>query len=120
MINVMVVDDSAFMRDIIKDIINSQPDMQVVGEADNGTAGFEKYKELKPDLVTMDIIMANENGIQALGKIMNYDKDAKVIMVTSIGQEKFVTECLQLGAKGFIIKPFAEEQVISTLTKVFS
>lgn len=117
MIRILVVDDSTFMRDILKEIINKQSNMQVIGEADDGISGFERYKELHPDVVTLDIIMARENGISALQKILEYDKNATVIMVTSVGQERYVKQCLDIGAKGFVIKPFTEEDVISTIKK---
>lgn len=117
---VLVVDDSSFMRDIIKDIINAQENMEVVGEAENGTLGFEKYKEISPDLTTLDIVMANENGISALKKILEYNPSANVMMVSSVGQDKYVNECLNIGAKGFVIKPFTEEDVVTTINKILS
>lgn len=118
MIRILVVDDSVFMREIIKDIISRQDDMEVVGEAENGAGAFEMYTQLTPDIVTLDIVMGESNGIDALGKILEYNKNASVIMITSIGQEKYVKQCLDMGAKGFIIKPFAENDVLDTIRKV--
>ncbi len=120
MIKVLVVDDSVFMREIIKDIVSKQEDMQIVGEAEDGVGAFEKYKQLKPDIVTLDIVMGESNGIDGLGKILEYDRNALVVMITSIGQEKYVKQCLDMGAKGFIIKPFAESDVLDTIRKVIS
>lgn len=120
MIRILIVDDSVFMREIIKDILANEPDMEVVGEAENGLEAFEKYKELKPDVVTLDIVMGEANGIDALANILEYDKEATVVMITSIGQEKYVRQCLDMGAKGFIIKPFAEDDVLETIRKAVS
>lgn len=117
MINVLIADDSLFMREIIKGILGKQTDINVIGEADNGAVCFEKYKELKPDVVTLDIVMGDANGISALQNIIGYNKDAVVIMVTSVGQEKYVRQCLEIGARGFIIKPFAEEEVVNAIRK---
>lgn len=120
MYKVLVVDDSSFMRDILKDIINAEGNMEVVGEAENGAIGFEKYKELSPDLTTLDIVMANENGISSLKKILEYNPSANVIMVSSVGQDKYVNECLNIGAKGFVIKPFTAEDVVTTINGILS
>ena len=106
------------MREIIKDILKKNPDLKVVGEADNGGKGFERYKELKPDLVTLDIVMENVTGIEMLQKVIEYNKDAVVLMITSIGQEKYVKQCLDIGAKGVIVKPFSEEEVLDTIKSV--
>lgn len=117
MINVLVVDDSMFMRQLIKDIIKNNSEFNIVGEADNGSDAVKKFNELRPDITTLDIVMEGTNGIGALEEIMKIDRDAVVIMITSIGDEKYVKQCLDIGAKGFIIKPFDEDDVKRTLRK---
>ena len=114
---ILVVDDAAFMRMMIKDILTKNG-YSVVGEADNGLNAIDKYEELKPDLVTMDITMPQANGIEALKKIREFDDKAKVVMISAMGQEVMVKEAILYGAKSFIVKPYKEEQVIETLQKV--
>lgn len=113
----LVVDDSMFMRQLIKDIIKNDSEFNIVGEADNGSDAVKKFNELRPDITTLDIVMEGTNGIGALEEIMKIDRDAVVIMITSIGDEKYVKQCLDIGAKGFIIKPFDEDDVKRTLRK---
>jgi len=115
LIKVLIADDSSFMREVIKDILEKQDDIEVVGEAENGDTAVAKYRELDPDVVTLDIVMPDSNGINALEKILKINSNAVAIMITSIGQEKYVKQCLDMGAKGFIIKPFAEEDVLETI-----
>lgn len=117
MINVLVVDDSMFMRQLIKDILNTDPEINLVGEADNGSDAVDRFNELRPDVVTLDIVMEGTNGIGALEEIMKIDKNAVVVMITSIGEEKYVKQCLDMGAKGFVIKPFDEDDVKRTIRK---
>jgi len=101
----------------MKHIVTSHG-LYVAGEAENGRIGVEKYKELGPDVVTMDVTMDEMNGIEALRQIMEHDPEAKVIMVTSMGQEIIVKEALTLGAKGFILKPFDERQIMEAVNKL--
>ena len=91
---------------------------QIVGEAVNGQEGIDKYKQLKPDLVTMDITMPVLDGIEAVGEIMEYDADAKVIMVTAAGQKTNMVEALKRGAADFIQKPFESEVILKVVEKV--
>ncbi|NLN81517.1 MAG: response regulator [Clostridiales bacterium] len=114
---VLVVDDAAFMRLVIRKLLEKNG-FEVVAEAENGEIGVEKYKELRPDLVTMDITMPQANGIEALKKIREFDDKAKVVMISAMGQEVMVKEAILYGAKSFIVKPYKEEQVIETLQKV--
>lgn len=114
---VLVADDAVFMRLTLKNFL-SQNGFEVVGEAADGLEAIEKFKELKPDVVTMDITMPELTGIEALKSIMEYDSKAKVIMITAMGQEEMVKKAIILGAKSFIVKPFKEEQVISVLSKL--
>ena len=116
---VLIVDDAVFMRMAIKMILNGNG-FEVIGEAENGAIAVEKYKELKPDIVTMDITMPEMTGLEALKEIREFDPEAKVIMVSAMGQEGMVRETIMLGAKSFIIKPFKNDHVIQTLNKVLA
>lgn len=113
---VLIVDDAAFMRMMIKDIL-SKNGYEVVGEATDGADAIEKYKELKPDLVTMDITMPEMDGIMALKEIKKIDPDAKVIMCSAMGQQAMVIDAIQAGAKDFIVKPFQADRVIEAIKK---
>ncbi|MDF2908033.1 MAG: chemotaxis protein CheY [Herbinix sp.] len=114
---VLIVDDAAFMRMAIKNILVKH-DFEVVDEAENGLVGLNRYKELKPDLVTMDITMPEMTGLEALKEIMAFDPGAKIVMVSAMGQEQMVMEAISNGAKSFIVKPFKEDHVIQTLNKI--
>ena len=114
---VLVVDDSVFMRDIIKDIF-AAGGFSVVGEAGNGVEAVEKYKELKPDLVTMDLVMPYRNGIDATREILRGDSKALVVMCSALGQETMVMEAIEAGAVDFIVKPPRAEDVLAVVKKV--
>jgi two-component system chemotaxis response regulator CheY len=114
---ILVVDDAAFMRMMIKDILTKNG-YNVVGEAENGEKAVEKYKELKPDLVIMDITMPEVDGIQAVREIKKVDQDAKIIMCSAMGQQAMVIESIQAGARDFIVKPFQAERVLEAVRKV--
>lgn len=114
---VLICDDAAFMRMMIKDILTKNG-YEVVGEAENGLKAIEKYKEVKPDLVLMDITMPEMDGIQALKEIMDFDSSAKVIMCSAMGQQSMVIDSIQAGAKDFIVKPFQAERVLEAIQKV--
>ncbi len=114
--NVLVVDDAAFMRMMIKDILNKNG-YTVVGEAENGMTALEKYKELKPDLVTMDITMPEMDGISAVKQIRAFDSKARVIMCSAMGQQAMVIDAIQAGALDFIVKPFQPERVLEAVGK---
>lgn len=118
MIKVLVVDDAAFMRLAIKKVLEKNG-FEVVGEAENGQAGVLKYNECKPDIVTMDITMPDMTGIDALKMIMEIDPKAKVVMVSAMGQESMVKEAIINGAKSFIVKPYKEDHIVQTLTKIY-
>lgn len=117
MATVLIVDDAAFMRISIKSMLTKNG-YEIVGEAENGLVGVEKFKELNPDIVTMDITMPEMNGLDALREIMKINPAAKVIMVSAMGQEAMVREAIISGAKGFIVKPFKEEGIVSALKKL--
>jgi len=114
---VLIIDDASFMRLSLKTMLERNG-YKVIGEAENGAVGILKYKELKPDIVTMDITMPELDGIRALKHICNYDPNATVIMITSMGQKTFILEAIKHGAKGFLVKPFKEEHVVETMKKL--
>ena len=114
---ILIVDDAAFMRMMIKDILTKNG-YEVVGEAENGAVAVEKYKDLKPDLVTMDITMPDMDGIAAVREIKSIDSAAKIIMCSAMGQQAMVIDAIQAGAKDFIVKPFQADRVIEAVQKV--
>lgn len=114
--NIMICDDAAFMRMMIKDILTKNG-YNVAAEAENGAKAVEKYNEVKPDLVMMDITMPEMDGIQALKKIKEMDPKATVIMCSAMGQQAMVIESIQSGAKDFIVKPFQADRVIEAVKK---
>lgn len=115
--NILVCDDAAFMRMMIKDILTKNG-YNIAGEAENGAKAVEKYAEVKPDLVLMDITMPEMDGIAALKKIKEADPNASVIMCSAMGQQAMVIESIQSGAKDFIVKPFQADRVIEAVQKV--
>lgn len=114
---ILIVDDAAFMRMMIKDIL-SKNGYEVVGEAENGAKAIEKFKELTPDLVIMDITMPELDGIVAVKEIKKIDGDSKIIMCSAMGQQAMVIESIQAGARDFIVKPFQAERVVEAVKKV--
>ena len=115
--NILICDDAAFMRMVIKDILTKNG-CNIVGEAENGAKAVEKYAELKPDLVLMDITMPEMDGIEALKKIKAADANASIIMCSAMGQQAMVIESIQSGAKDFIVKPFQADRVLEAVQKV--
>ncbi|MBP3544455.1 MAG: response regulator [Lachnospiraceae bacterium] len=114
--NILICDDAAFMRMMIKDIL-SKNGYEIAGEAENGLKAVEKYREVKPDLVMMDITMPEMDGIQALKRIKAEDPSATVIMCSAMGQQAMVIESIQSGAKDFIVKPFDKDRVLEAVKK---
>lgn len=114
---ILIVDDAAFMRMMVKNILVKEG-YEVVGEAENGVQAVEKYKELNPDLVTMDITMPEMDGITAVKEIMKANPKAKVVMCSAMGQQAMVIDAIQAGAKDFIVKPFQADRVIEAISKV--
>ncbi len=114
---VLVADDASFMRQMIRDIIEPEG-YEVVGEASDGVEVIDKYLDLRPDLVMMDIVMPKRSGIDAVKGIKKEDPSAVVVMCSALGQETLVMEAIQAGAKDFIVKPFKPDAVVSTLQKV--
>ncbi|MBD7916342.1 response regulator [Clostridium sp. Sa3CUN1] len=117
MTRVLIVDDAAFMRMMIKDILQKNG-FEVVGEASNGIEAVNLYKKEKPDVVTMDITMPDMDGIEAVKEIKAFDQDAKIIMCSAMGQQSMVMDAIKSGAKDFIVKPFQSDRVLEAIRKV--
>jgi len=117
MAKIMIVDDAAFMRMVIKDILKKNGH-EVVAECVDGLDAVQKYPQFKPELVFMDIVMPNMEGIDALKKIMQMDPSARIVMCSSIGQQSVVTDALKSGALDFIVKPFDAAKVLEVIGKV--
>ncbi len=115
MAKILITDDAAFMRMILKDILVKNG--HTIIEATNGLDAIKKYKDEKPNLVTMDITMPEMDGIEALKQIKNFDPNANVIMCSAMGQQAMVIESIQAGAKDFIVKPFQQDRVLDAITK---
>jgi two-component system, chemotaxis family, chemotaxis protein CheY len=119
MARVLVVDDALFMRRMLSDILKKEG-IEICGEAENGKEAIDKYQALKPDLVTMDIVMPKIeeiDGIGAVKEIVKVDSQAKIIMVSAMGQHSLVVEAIQAGAKDFVTKPFQPSRVIEAVKR---
>ena len=116
---VLIVDDSEFMRKLLKDIIE-QDGYKIVGETGDGSKALKLYEQLKPDIITMDIILPNKTGIEIVKEINKVDKDnnTKIVMVTALGQQQLVMEALQAGAKEYITKPFEKDKILEVLKRL--
>jgi len=114
---VLICDDAIFMRTMVSDILQ-QAGFEVVGEAETGAQAVERYKLLRPDLVTMDIVMPDMGGIDAVREITKFDPDAKVLMCSAMGQQALVVEAIQAGAKDFVVKPFQPSRVLEAVQRV--
>ena len=114
---VMIVDDQAPFRRAAHMVIGAMSGFEIVGEAETGVQAVEKYKQLHPDLVTMDIVMPDMGGIDAVREICKTDPDAKVLMCSAMGQQALVVEAIQAGAKDFVVKPFQPDRVIEAVQK---
>jgi two-component system chemotaxis response regulator CheY len=117
MARVLIADDASFMRQMIREIIEPEGH-EVVGEATNGVEAVDLFKELAPDLVTMDIVMPKRSGIDAVKRILAEHPTACIVMCSALGQESLVMEALQAGARDFIVKPFKPDNVLATLKKI--
>ncbi len=114
---ILIVDDAMFMRKMLGDILRNAGH-DVVGEAENGNVALKKYRELLPDLVTMDITMPECNGIDGVKKIKEEFPNAVVLMVSAMGQENMVIDSVKSGAKGFIVKPFDVDKILTTISRL--
>ena len=113
---ILIVDDAAFMRMMLKEILTKNG-YEVVGEAEDGMSAIDKYQDLNPDLVTMDITMPNMDGITAVKEIKKLDAKAKIVMCSAMGQQAMVIDAIQAGAHDFIVKPFQPARVIEAVQK---
>lgn len=114
---ILIVDDALFMRKMLNDIL-TKAGYTVIAEAGDGDEAYQKYKEFKPDLVTMDITMPVTSGIDGVKKIKEEFPDAKIVMCSAMGQESMVIESVRAGAQGFIVKPFKQDNVIDSVQKI--
>lgn len=114
MAKVLIIDDSRTSRRVLRNILEKNGH-EIIGEATNGQEGYEKYIELQPDVVTLDITMPVLDGLGALDKIMTLDSEANVVMITAAGQKEKMVEAIKLGAAEFIQKPFDENQIITIM-----
>ncbi len=115
-VNVLIVDDLAFIKIVLRDIVE-KAGFRVVGEASNGEQAITLYQDTRPDVVLMDITMPGMDGITALKKIREIDAGARVIICSALGQQQLIVQAIQLGAKDFIVKPFQAQRVVSSLKK---
>lgn len=116
MARVLVVDDAAFMRKMVSDAL-AKGGHEVIGEAANGLEAVERYKELAPEVTTLDITMPEKDGISALQDILALDPSARVVMCSALGQESKVLEAIKSGAKDFVVKPFQPDRVLDAISK---
>lgn len=119
MANILIVDDSRTSRKILKGILQSAGHT-VIGEALNGEEGYLKYKELRPDLVTLDITMPKLDGLEALQLIKKCDEEAKVVMITAAGQKEKMIQAIKYGASEFIAKPYEDEDVKLVIERILN
>jgi len=113
---ILLADDLSFMRMVQKEILEEKG-YEVVGEASDGIEAIEKYKTLRPDIVILDITMPNMNGLEAMHKIFEIDKSARIIMCSALGQQQLIVEAIKAGVKDFIVKPFKPERMLSAIEK---
>ena len=114
---ILLVDDATIMRMMLKKLL-SESGYEIIGEAENGQKAVERYKELQPNLVIMDITMPEMNGIQATKAIKEHDSNALIIMCSAMGQQSMVIESIQAGARDFIVKPFQDDRVLEAVAKI--
>ena len=117
--SVLIADDAAFMRMMLKNVL-TEAGYEVVGEAENGAVAVSKYRELSPDLTTMDITMPEMDGLAALKEIRAGDPAARVVMCSAMGQQSMVIESIQAGARDFIVKPFQPDRVLEAVQKALA
>ena len=119
MATVLVIDDAAFMRLMLKDIL-VEAGHRVIGEGENGNEAVELYAKLKPDLVTLDVVMPNKTGLVAAEEILALNPRARIIMVSSVGQEEIARHALKIGVKAYLLKPFQPNEVKARVTEILS
>ena len=115
---VLIVDDAMFMRAMIKDILLNAGGFEIVGEAQDGEEAIKMHEQFNPDLITMDIVMPNVDGIEATRRVIEKDPSVKIVMCSALGQEPLIVESLAAGAKDFIVKPFSADKVVKVIQSV--
>ncbi len=115
-VKILLADDLSFMRMMQKDMLE-QEGFEIIGEASNGIEAVNKYKELRPDIIVLDITMPYMNGLEAMRKIFEFDPNAKIIICSALGQQQLIIEAIKAGVKDFIVKPFKKERMISAIKK---
>ncbi len=113
---IVLADDLAFMRMVQKDVL-TENGYEIVSEATNGLEAVERYKELKPDLIVLDITMPDMNGLEAMKKILAIDPRARIVICSALGQQNLIVEAIKAGIKDFIVKPFKAERLLSAIGK---
>ncbi len=113
---ILAVDDANFMRLMVRDSLTPLG-FEICGEASNGDEAVRLYEILKPDLVTMDVTMKEMDGLEAAREILGRHPEARIVMVTALGQERVLMDCLSLGVKDFVVKPFESERIVSAVHK---
>ncbi len=114
MTTIQIVDDSRYLRLMIKKILKRHG-YEIIAEAGTGEEAIEQYKQIKPDLVTMDVVMPKLNGLMAIKEIIAFDPKARIVVVTALGHEPLIRQALKLGAKDFVVKPFKVEQLVQSV-----
>lgn len=116
---ILIVDDAAFMREMLRDIL-ADSGYEISGEAADGEQAVSMFREVQPDLVTLDIVMPRKSGLEALREIRGLDPGARIVMCSALGQEAMVMEALEAGAQDFIVKPFKPDQALGIIEKAIS
>jgi two-component system chemotaxis response regulator CheY len=116
---ILIVDDATFIRAMVKDVLVPRG-FEIAGEATNGNEAVDMYDKLKPDLVTMDITMKEKDGLEAAREILERNPDARIIMVTALGQEKMLLDSFKIGVKDFVVKPFQPDRIITAVEKALA
>jgi two-component system chemotaxis response regulator CheY len=119
MARVLVVDDAAFMRKMLSDVL-AKAGHEVVGEGANGNDAVERFQELRPDIMTLDITMPEKDGLAALREILAAEPAARIVMCSALGQETKVLEAIKAGAKDFVVKPFQPNRVVEAIDKALA
>lgn len=115
----MIVDDSNIIRNRIERIFQAQ-DIQIVAQASNGVEALDKFREFKPNLITMDLTMPQMNGLECIQKIMAEGSDVSILVVSALADKETALHALQYGARGFICKPFTEEELSNALNRLIA
>lgn len=114
---VLICDDAVFLRNMVREILQ-RAGFEVVGEAGTGSEAVERYKELRPDFVTMDIVMPDRGGLEAVREICRFDPDARILMCSAMGQQALVDEAMDAGARDFVVKPFQPSRMLEAVQRI--